>query len=287
MELFISYWHNAGKLGQAVVTVISISLVYYVFRSIVLKRLEGAAAATDNDLDDRLVHFVKHFLSLVVFFTTIILVLRIYEIKVSPLLAGAGIAGISLGFAAKETIADILSGIFLIADRPLRVGDRVKIEHIGRHWGGWGDVIDIGLRRTRIRNTDGVSVNYPNSVLANSVITNFSFDKKPVRVRLRLQLDYSADLDQAEKVIVEAVEASGVVEPHSAQVVIRSLWDDNRGHQLSGILVEVRYCIDDVRNRTKIRSHMLKVLLAELQKNKIPLAFQLVKIDSDSISSGS
>ena len=47
---------------------------------------------------------------------------------------------------------------------------RIKIERIGNHWGSWGDVIDIGMRRTQIRNTDGVIVNYPNSILANSVI---------------------------------------------------------------------------------------------------------------------
>lgn len=278
MEEFGVYWQSIGKLGQAVSVVVGIWVVYWFFRRMVLSRIERIAAATDNDLDDRLVHFVKHFLSLVVFFTTVVVVLRLYDIKVSPLLAGAGIAGVSLGFAAKETIADILSGIFLIADRPLRVGDRVKIEPIGRHWGGWGDVIDIGLRRTRVRNTDGVSVNYPNSVLANSVITNFSFDKKPVRVRLRLQLDYSADLDVAEKVIVETVEASGLVEPQSAQVVVRSLWDDSRGHQLSGVLVEVRYRIDDVRKRTAIRSQMLRVILVELQGHGVPLAMPLVKL---------
>ena len=48
------------------------------------------------------------------------------------------------------------------------------LERIGQHWGSWGDVVDIGLRRTKIRNPDGVVVNYPNSVLATSVITNFS-----------------------------------------------------------------------------------------------------------------
>lgn len=242
-------------------------------------------AETSNDLDDRMVQFVKQFLWIIALLSTFAIVLKINSIKISPLLAGAGIFGVSIGFAAKETIADILSGIFLITDRPLRVNDRVKIEHIGRHWGAWGDVQDIGLRRTRIRNTDGVSVNYPNSLLANSVITNFSYSDSPVRVRIRLQVDYSADLELSKKLIVEAIESCGKTIPGSAQVVVRSLWDDRGGHQLAGVLLEARYCIDDVRKRTAIRSTVLTEVLTILQKNNIPLAVPGVRIESRNASS--
>ncbi len=272
MEFFVIHWQELGRMGQSVLAVTGIIAIYVVFRTIILKRIERLAAATTNDLDDRLVHFVRHFISLVVFFAIIAVVLKIYGIRISPLLAGAGIVGVSLGFAAKETIADILSGIFLIADRPLRVGDRVKIEHIGRHWGAWGDVMDIGLRRTRIRNTDGVSVNYPNSLLANSVITNFSYDADPVRVRVRLQVDYSADLDLTQKLIVATLETFEEIIPGTPQVVVRSLWDDRGGHQLAGVLLEARYRIEDVRNRTAIRSRVLAEVLKTLQKHRVPLA---------------
>ncbi len=280
MEGLFSLWQELGKIGQSFATVIGILVIYIVFRSIILKRIERLAKATSNDLDDRLVHFVRHFFSLVAFFAAIAIVLKINGIKISPLLAGAGIVGVSMGFAAKETIADILSGIFLIADRPIRVGDRVKIEHIGRHWGAWGDIVDIGLRRTRIRNTDGVSVNYPNSLLANSVITNFSYSKDPVRVRVRLQVDYSADLELAQKIIIETVEACGEIVPGSAQVVVRSLWDDQGGHQLAGVLLEARYRIEDVRKRTAIRSRVLADLLENLRDNRVPLATPLIHIQS-------
>jgi small-conductance mechanosensitive channel len=245
-----------------------------------LHRLEKLAKATSNDLDDRLVHFVKQFLWLIALFAAVAVILKINHIKISPLLAGAGIVGISLGFAAKETIADVLSGIFLIADRPIRVGDRVKIEQIGRHWGAWGDIVDIGLRRTRVRNTDGVNVNYPNSVLANSVIKNFSFEPEPVRVRIRFQLDYSADLELAEKLAIAAIEKCDGVIADSAQVVIRSLWDDRGGHQLAGVLLEARYRIEDVRRRTVIRSQVLSRVLKDLRDRQVPLAAPRIQIAS-------
>ena len=280
MEIILNYWQAFGKIGQSVVAVIAAIIIYMVIRYILLHRLEKAASATSNDLDDRLVHFVKQFLWLIGFFATVAIVLKINNVKISPLLAGAGIVGVSLGFAAKETIADVLSGIFLIADRPIRVGDRVKIEQIGRHWGGWGDIVDIGLRRTRVRNTDGVNVNYPNSVLANSVIKNFSFESKAVRVRVRFQLDYSADLQLAEKLTIDAIENCDGVIADSAQVVIRSLWDDRGGHQLAGVLLEARYRIEDVRKRTTIRSVVLSRVLKQLRDHQVPLASPRIQIES-------
>jgi small-conductance mechanosensitive channel len=199
-------------------------------------------------------------------------------VSISPLLAGAGIAGIAVGFAAKETLADILAGFFLIVDRPMGVGDRVKIERIGRDWGGWGDVLDVGLRRTRIKNTDGVVVNYPNNVLANSVITNFSAERQPVRVRVRFQVGYEADLERAQQVAKGAIERSAGVIAGTVDLVVRSLWDDTRGHLLAGVLLEGRYRIEDVRDRTRIRSRVLVNILEDLREASIPLPAAAVQV---------
>ncbi len=272
----IHLWESLGRLEQSLAAMFMMLLGYWFIRYIVLRRFEKLAAKTDNDLDDRLVHFLKQFLWVIALFMTIVFVLKINNIAVSPLLAGAGIFGVALGFAAKETIADILAGIFLITDRPVRVGDRVKIDSIGRHWGGWGDIVDIGIRRTQVRNTDGVIVNYPNSVFANSVIRNFSFEDTPVRVRLRFQVAYDADIALTRQTVVDVVNSIPEILPDTAQLVTRSLWDDNRGHLLSGILLEVRYRILDVRNRTAIRSDVLEKLLPALKANNIPLATQQI-----------
>ncbi len=278
MEYVINFWNAAGQLWQSVIAVVLAAVIYWFARSIFLRKMERVAANTSNDLDDRLVHFIKQFLWIITLFLTVLLILRINHVEITPLLAGAGIAGIAVGLAAKELLADILSGVFLIADRPLRVGDRVKIENIGRHWGGWGDVVDIGLRRTRIRNTDGVVVNYPNSILCNSVITNFSFEENPVRVRIRFQVGYDADLALTRKVATEAINSVTGVIPDTTTIVVRSLWDDTRGHLMAGVLVEGRYRIENVRKRTPIRSEVLEALLKALQENGIPMAAQPVQI---------
>ena len=68
------------------------------------------------------------------------------------------------------------------------------------------------------------------------------------------------------------------VMPETANVVIRSLWDDDQGHLLSGVLVEARYKIEDVRKRTNIRSDVLQKILATLKEHNIPMAAPLIKV---------
>ncbi|WP_170132100.1 mechanosensitive ion channel family protein [Arenicella xantha] len=269
---FSGFWHSLPVLGQSLLAVVATIIFFYLARFVVLQRLERIAARTDNDFDDRLIHFLKQFLWLVALFAGLIWVLKINGIQVGPVLAGAGIFGIAIGLAAKETLADILAGIFLIADRPIRIGDRIIIDKIGKHWGGWGDVVEIGLRRTVIRNTDGVLVNYPNAVLAGSTIKNFSMDPQPVRARIRFQTEFSANPALVKEKTIEAIERVEGIINGTTTVVIRSIWDDEQGHLLSGVLYEARYRLEDVKTRTVLRSTVLEALIEVFQENDIAMA---------------
>lgn len=272
-------WATGSSLLQTVLAILATIAIFYVLRFIVLRRLERLAAGTDNDFDDRFIHFLKQFLWLAAIFLGLIWVLNINGIEVGPVLAGAGIFGIAIGLAAKETLADILAGIFLIADRPIKIGDRIIIDKIGRHWGGWGDVVDIGLRRTTIRNTDGVIVNYPNAVLAASTIKNFSMDPQPVRARVRFQTDYSADPEEVMRITIAAIEKVDGIIKNTTTVVIRSLWDDDQGHLLSGVLYEARYRLEDVTRRTVLRSEVLANIIRDFQTHGIPMASMPLKMN--------
>lgn len=277
------WWEDLGGSSphwQALIVVAAGFVGYWIFKTVFIGALARLANRTDNDFDDRLLEFISKISGIVFFFLTALLIAMVYQWDISPLLAGAGIMGIALGFAAKEVLADLLAGMSLIADRPFRVGDRIKIERIGKDWGGWGDVIDLGLRRTSIRNTDGVIVNYPNSILATSVITNFSFENTPVRVRIRFQVAFDVDLDLVQKVCAAAVCKVDKVQDETVEVLVRSLWDVNRGHMTSGVLMEARYRIADVRDRTKVRSEVFRHVLRDFGSAGIELAVPKVAIKS-------
>jgi len=281
-------WSQLHSLEKSLVGVFVMVIGYYFLRHMVIRRVERLTSKTQNDLDDRLIDFVKQFLWLFMFIGGLIWVLKTNGISVAPVLAGAGIAGVAIGFAAKETIADILSGIFLIVDRPLRVGDRITIDRIGKHWGSWGDVLEIGLRRTTIRNTDGVIVNYPNSLLSSGIIKNFSINPAPVRARVRFQVDYSANPDQVREIVQKAVARVDGIYHDQTTVVIRSMWDDELGHQLSGVLYEARYFLEDVKQRSAIRSEVLEYIITGFNEEHVPMASQPLAVkNADQLSQSS
>ena len=259
-------------------------IVYFIGKNIIIVKFEKLAQRSKVEFDDKIIGFFKRFYGLIVFFILALGVIKIHQLEITPFLTGAGIIGAAIGFAAKESITDFLAGIFLLTDEPLKKGDRVKIEYIGRDWGAWGDVIFVGLRRTAIKNTDGVIVNYPNSTLARSVITNFSHnDEQAIRVRIRLLVDFNNNLEKVKDVITASIkEIDGIVEG-SPYTVIRALSDDKAGHMVSGVLVEGRFKIKDIRKRTAVRSNALEKIHQNFKKNSIELSSHRISLNNTSI----
>ncbi len=127
------------------------------------------------------------------------LVLSAWGTDVKPLLASAGIVGIALGFAAKDTLANLFGGIFILADAPYKIGDYIVLDGAHR-----GCVTHIGLRSTRILTRDDVEVTIPNGMIANSTIVNESGGPSPkFRVSLNVGVSYGSDIDQVTSILLE------------------------------------------------------------------------------------
>ncbi|HEY0137956.1 MAG TPA: mechanosensitive ion channel domain-containing protein, partial [Nannocystis sp.] len=95
-------------------------------------------------------------------------------------LASAGIVGIAVGFAAKDSLANLFAGIFIIADAPYKLGDFIMFED-----GLRGRVTEIGLRATRILTNDDIEINIPNQLIGNSRVVNESAGRhEKERIRL-------------------------------------------------------------------------------------------------------
>ena len=289
------------------VILIASAITIYLFTKRNIKKMESFAKNTETKFDDKLIGFWKKFNVLLLLSLVVIGGLWIYGISITPLLAGAGVASVIIGLAIKELLSDMFAGVSIMTDRPFSEGDRIEVRKISGHWGGWGDVKEIGLRRSKVENTDGVIINYPNSLLAQSTIVNFS-DKndehKPVRVRIRFSVDWTSDVDAAIKISEEAIYSGlntakeknysitsfpGISEKdldntenkYKPYVLIRSLWDDSLGTVAPGILLEGRYYLNDVRHRTKVRSIVLDRIITALRKNNISFPHPSIQISNN------
>lgn len=180
------------------------------------------------------------------------LVLVVWDINVSAWLASAGIVGIAVGFAAKDSLANLFAGIFIVTDAPYKVGDYIVFDT-----GERGRVTNIGLRSTRLLTRDDIEITIPNSIIANAKIVNESGGPwERSRVRVQVGVAYGTDIDLVRE-ILEGVAADS---PHlcdepEPRVRFRSFGD-------SGLQFELLGWID----RPELRGGALDALNSEVYK---------------------
>jgi small-conductance mechanosensitive channel len=131
------------------------------------------------------------------------LLLMIWGINPIGWLASAGIAGLAVGFAAKDTLANLFSGFFIVADAPYKIGDYINLDS-----GERGKVCAIGLRSTRLLTRDDVEITIPNGVIANAKIINESAGTDTLRIRIVVGVAYGSDLDQVVDLLMQVGEAN-------------------------------------------------------------------------------
>lgn len=137
------------------------------------------------------------------------LIFLAWNIDMTAWLASAGILGIAIGFAAKDTLANLFSGVFIMADSPYKIGDYVVLDDGG---GLRGKVTHIGIRSTRLLTRDDVEVTIPNSIMGNSKVVNESGGPHlKYRIRVAVGVAYGSDIDLVREVLMKVAEASGNV----------------------------------------------------------------------------
>ncbi len=123
--------------------------------------------------------------------------LQVWNINPAAWLASAGVVGIAVGFAARDTLANLFAGFFIIADAPYKTGDYVVLDS-----GERGEVTRVGIRSTRLLTRDDVEVIIPNSVMAGTKIINESGGRwLKFRIRLRVGVAYGSDVDRVVEVL--------------------------------------------------------------------------------------
>ncbi|MEO8276987.1 MAG: mechanosensitive ion channel family protein [Thermoanaerobaculia bacterium] len=180
--------------------------------------------------------------------------------EVRSLLAGLGIAGLAVGLAAQETMANIFAGFAILWDHPFRIGDTVTVA------GNVGQVSEIGLRSTRIRTADHREVILPNKDVIQQPIVNHS--RYPaMRVDAPLTVAYSASVERVREVLLAAARRDlPVLASPEAQVVVTELGD-------SGVGLELRVWVADPLAVASSRAQVLEVAKSALDAAGIEMPF--------------
>ena len=190
-------------------------------------------------------------------------VLLIWGINPTAWLASAGVVGIAVGFAAKDTLANLFSGIFIVADAPYKIGDYIVLDT-----GERGQVTGLGMRSTRLLTRDDVEVTVPNAVIANAKIINESGGPwVKHRIRVPVGVAYGSDVDEVCDLLeATANELPEVVKQPAPRVRMRAFG-------ASSLDFELLAWIDHPELRGRVRHDLLKSIYKNLNARGIGIPF--------------
>ena len=185
--------------GIKIIGIVVASYLIAKFGKIFIEKAVRKAVVSDHFLtkeaerkrEDTLIRIFNAALKVVVWLVAILTILPEVGINVGPLLAGAGIAGVAIGFGAQYMVRDFIAGLFIILENQYRIGDVVCFD------GTCGLVEDIDLRKTVLRDLDGVVHNIPNGEIKKA--SNLSKDF--ARVNLNVGVSYDSDLEKVIEVV--------------------------------------------------------------------------------------
>lgn len=238
------------------------------FLVVIIRYLQARTAhKTESKIDDIIFDLFIRFSNIIVYTAAIIIALDFLGVNVVPFIAGAGVAGVAIGFAAKDTLSNLIAGILLIIDRPFEVGDRIEVWSAPVGSATWGDVIDIGLRATKIKTTDNIIIIIPNNEIMLRDIINYTIISEKIRVRINIGIAYDADLKKAKKAILQVAQAAEWVADDPPPKVVVSNFGE------SSVDLQLRVWIHDARRRMDTISDITDKVKEAFDENGIEIPY--------------
>ncbi|MBT8374147.1 MAG: mechanosensitive ion channel family protein [Deltaproteobacteria bacterium] len=238
------------------------------FLIVAIKYLEkNIADKTDTDIDNIVFDLLKKFAGAIIYITAIIIALDMLGVNVMPFIAGAGVAGIAIGFAAKDTLSNLIAGVLLIIDRPFEIGDRIEVWTAPTGSATWGDVVDIGLRATKIKTTDNIVIVIPNNEIMRRDIINYTILSSKIRVRINMGVAYDANIEKAKELIIKVAHlAEWIAKDPAPKVVVRNFGE-------SSVDLQLRVWINDARKRMDTISYITDNVKTLFDKEGIEIPY--------------
>jgi small-conductance mechanosensitive channel len=210
-------WDDVKDEGPTILLIIVVMIAATVlFRAIFPRVARTAilrgATAPDEEMDkraDTIVHVVERSAGIAILIIGLITILNELGVNVTAIVTGLGIAGLALALGTQAIVRDAINGIFLLAEDQYRTGDVVRIADV------IGTVETISLRRTVIRDEDGVVHSVPNGSI--NVVSNYTRDF--ARVNIKVQVSYGEDLSRVNEVI-ERVGKELAADPEYRDLII-------------------------------------------------------------------
>ena len=256
----------AGLVPEIIGAILVFLLLYLTYRFVgaLLDRLLKRGKRVDQGVQSLLKKTYRIF----AFVLIAVMVLAQFGVNITALLAGLSIAGVAIGFAAKDTLENFISGVTILLDKPFAIGDVIEVD------GTYGVVEDLTLRSTRVRTVKRQIMVLPNIHMVNQKVINYTM-MGAVRVDIDFGVAYKEYPEEARKVVLPLTE--GDERLHSAfppTVVVTSLND-------SSVDMQLRVFLEDARLENQIRVEYTEKIRAALRQADIEIPFPHLQLFVD------
>lgn len=231
---------------------------------LVKEYLGSVTKKTKTKLDEQLLPVMRKGLKLMVFTIAVLVIISNFGVDISALLAGLGIGGIALALAAKDTVENLFGALAIFLDKPFTIGDRVVVD------GVTGDVMEVGLRSTRIKTLDNTELYIPNSRVMTSNIENISRPNRSIAYSATINLTYSTSPEkmlEAKRIVRQIIENTEGVSDKYEPIVVFSAFGS------SSIDISMKFWIGEYRQKRKVCDRVNQRILEEFNSAKLDFAY--------------
>lgn len=187
--------------------------------------------------------------------------LLIYDVNILNLAVTVGLIGAGMALGLRNSVANVMGGIALATDRPFEVGDRIQIGEF------WGDVVDIGLRSTRVLTARREYVVVPNSLMDEREIWNYTKEYSELRLEVAATISYDSDPERASRIMEKVARDSDLILDYpEPQVLVRELGE-------SGIELELWCYTGNARRRYYVSSRLRREVLEAFHENGVEIPY--------------
>ncbi len=225
-----------GVVDKIINSLLAVVFVFILSRSLdVIIETWGTSFAkkTKTKIDEVLLPLFHKASKVIFVIIAVLWVLAIWEIDITPYLAGAGIIGLVLGMALQDSLKNVFGGVSLLLDKNFHIGDPIQLES-----GELGSVNEIGLRSTKILTFDNEVIFIPNGQLANMRIRNYVKPNTKIRKIVEFGVAYGSDVENVKKVVLGAMKkVKDISDDPYMDVIFTSMGD-------SALLFKARFWVD-------------------------------------------
>lgn len=260
---FLSNKQVYGTLIIIGVTFILYNIINNILDRVVIKGKDELEKKRKNTI----VHLLKNIIKYILFIFVAILLLNLYGVNTTSLIAGLGLAGVVIGFALQEALKDFINGISIIFDNYFVVGDIIQFENFT------GTVIEFGLKSTKIKKISGEVL-----IIANRYIDKvINISKEKATIVLNIPVAYEEKYEKTEKILIETLNRAK--ETYKEITNVEFLGIENFSE--SSIEYSIRItCLRETH--WNIRRLILKEIKMSFDKNKIKIPYKQVEVHNGS-----